>query len=156
MTTLKERMPTLARVEGIWEGSYRYLDAAGKLVDEHRSRLICRFPDDGPYPYHQTNHYLWPDGRSEVRDFPAVLRDGRLCWHGEAVSGWAAELAEDPGRRTLLLHWSPLEAEDEHIYEMMQISDCGQFRSRVAQWLAAGRLKLRILVDEERVASDWR
>lgn len=28
--------------------------------------------------YHQTNHYTWADGRTEVRDFPALIRDGRL------------------------------------------------------------------------------
>ena len=44
---IKENMPLLARNEGVWEGWYRYYDAiAGKLIDEHRSRLICRIPED--------------------------------------------------------------------------------------------------------------
>ena len=44
---LKTEMPTLARHEGIWEGTYRHYDKDGNKTDEHHSRLICRFPEDG-------------------------------------------------------------------------------------------------------------
>jgi len=68
---LKELMPVLARHEGVWEGIYRHYDKDGNKTDEHKSRLICRFPTDGPHLYHQTNYYTWDDGRTETRDFPA-------------------------------------------------------------------------------------
>ena len=155
MPDLKTAMPLLARHEGIWEGHYRYLDADGKLVDEHDSRLICRLPETGPYPYHQTNIYRWADGRSETRDFPAVLRDGRLHWDSGQVHGWAVEAPEDRHHRTLLLSWLRRDLPDSYLYEMVQISDCGQYRSRMWQWIQAGRVRLRTLIDEELVSRDW-
>jgi hypothetical protein len=88
---IREDMPLLARHEGVWEGEYVYYNAAGDMVDRHHSRLLCRFPDDGPYPYHQTNFYTWADGRTEVRDFPASYRDKRVWWDNELIKGWAAE-----------------------------------------------------------------
>lgn len=151
MNTLKQAMPTLARHEGTWEGQYRYFDADGILVDQHRSRLICRFPDDGPYPYHQTNIYRWADGRAETRDFPATWRDGRLHWTAEGNHGWAVEVSEDPRGRTLMLYWSRPETPGSYLYEMIQISDCGRFRARMWQWIEDGQVRMRTLIDEQRV-----
>lgn len=44
---LRAHMPLLTRQEGVWEGVYRYYDADGNKIDEHRSRLICRVPRFG-------------------------------------------------------------------------------------------------------------
>ena len=81
----KPSVATLARHEGVWDGVYRYYDASGVQVDQHRSRLFCRFPPGKPGTYHQTNHYTWDDGRTETRDFPALIRDGRLVWQGKIL-----------------------------------------------------------------------
>ncbi|MGD1955568.1 MAG: hypothetical protein ACFBZ9_10110 [Sphingomonadales bacterium] len=54
MSNIKTDMPILSSNEGVWTGWYRHYDPDGKLFDEHRSKLICRFPDDGPVHYHQT------------------------------------------------------------------------------------------------------
>lgn len=151
MNSLRSSMPTLARHEGTWEGHYRYFDASGALIDQHASRLICRLPDDGPYPYHQTNIYRWADGRSETRDFPATWRDGKLHWAGDGATGWAIEVGEDPHARTLMLYWAPQDRPGSYVYELIQISDCGRFRSRMWQWIEDGRVKLRTLIDEQRV-----
>ena len=56
MPDMKMHMPNLARHEGVWDGVYRYYDANGDKVDEHRSRLVCRITGDEQVPYHQTNH----------------------------------------------------------------------------------------------------
>ena len=80
---LKKIMPLLARHEGVWEGTYRFYDRAGTLIDEHESRLVCRFPETG-HPYHQTNYYHWADGKRDTRDFPAMVENGRLKWDNES------------------------------------------------------------------------
>lgn len=155
MTDIKQAMPLLARNEGVWDGHYRYTDAEGNKIDEHRSRLICRFPGDGPHPYHQTNHYTWADGRTEVRDFPATYRDGRVWFDNELIHGWAAEVALDDHRRTLMLNWTRKGDPELYLYEMIQLSDCGRYRCRVWQWIRAGRIHMRTLIDEEKVSDSW-
>lgn len=40
MPDMKMHMPNLARHEGVWDGVYRYYDANGDKVDEHKSRLV--------------------------------------------------------------------------------------------------------------------
>lgn len=152
---LKQAMPLLALQEGVWEGWYRYFDADGNKFDEHRSRLVCRFPPDGPVPYHQTNHYTWADGRREVRNFPATFRDGRLWFDNELIHGWAAEEPLDQHRRTVLLHWVRKGEPGTYLYEMIQVSDCGRYRTRVWQWIHGGRTRMRTLIDEEKVSDSW-
>jgi hypothetical protein len=148
-------MPLLARHEGVWDGWYRHYDARGEKVDEHRSRLVCRFPEDGPYPYHQTNHYTWDDGRTEQRDFPATYADGRVWFDNELISGWAAEVDLDQFNRTVMLYWQRKGEPGLVLYEMIQLSDCGQYRSRTWQWLRDGKMHLRTLIDEHKVSDSW-
>ena len=155
MADIKQALPGLARHEGVWEGWYRYFDAQGVKVDEHRSRLVCRFPDTGPFPYHQTNHYTWEDGRSEIRDFPASYRDGRVWFDTDQIVGWAAEVAQDSEGRSIMLHWQRKDEPGLYLYEMIQISDCGRYRCRTWQWIRDGRIHMRTLIDEEKVSDSW-
>lgn len=150
--SLRESLPYLARNEGVWEGYYRYYDASGEKVDEHKSRLICRIRDDREY--HQTNQYRWQDGRSETRDFPATINGSRLVFDSE-IEGWAEDVALDEHGRTMMLHWTRKEESGLYLYEMIQLSDDGESRARVWQWFRGGRLAQRTLIDEVRVSTDW-
>ena len=150
--SFRAAMPILARHEGVWEGYYRYYDAAGNKVDEHKSRLLCRIKKDREY--HQTNIYRWADGKKETRDFPADVADNRLIFSTE-INGWAAAVALDEFSRTMMLHWTRINEPDLYLYEMIQISDDGQSRARVWQWFKSGRLFQRTLIDEVRVSTDW-
>jgi hypothetical protein len=151
----RRALPQVARHEGVWEGTYRYYDAAGNREDEHASRLVCRFPDRGPWPYHQTNFYRWADGRTETREFPALIEDGRLVFRGGAIDGWAADVALDGHGRTMMLYWVRRDEPGLYLYEMIQLSDCGRHRARVWQWFRDGRLLRRTLIDEVKVSDDW-
>lgn len=146
---------TIARHEGVWDGVYRHYDAEGRLIDQHTSRLFCRLPPDKPGTYHQTNHYRWEDGRTETRDFPALIRDGRLVWQGSLIRGWAADVALDDLARTTMLYWTRNDEPGVYVYEMIQLSDCGRHRARVWQWFRDGRLVRRTLIDETKVSDDW-
>ena len=152
---LRKRLPILARHEGIWDGWYRYYDPDGNKFDEHRSRLVCRFPETGPHPYHQTNHYSWADGRTEVRDFPADYSYGRLVFNNDLITGWAAEEPLDDLHRSVMLYWQRKGEPELELYEMIQISDCGQHRHRVWHWYRSGRIAMRTLIDESFVSRDW-
>ncbi len=151
--TLKEKIPLIARNEGVWEGYYRYYDANGDKIDEHKSRLICRFPT--AHDYHQTNHYFWADGKTDVRDFPSRVEQNKLVFFTR-IDGWAAEVPLDEFKRTVMLHWTRKDEPGLYLYEMIQLSDCGNYRARVWQWFRDGRLWQRTLVDERRVSDDWK
>lgn len=155
MHNIKKELPVLARNEGVWEGTYRYYNADGDRIDEHKSKLVCRFPTDGPYPYHQTNYYTWPDGRAETRDFPAVYKDGRIWWDNDLIKGWAAEVKLDDHNRTTMLHWVRTNDPDMYLYEMIHNSDCGKFRARTWQWFRGGKIVMRTLIDETKVSDSW-
>ncbi len=150
--SLRAAMPLLARNEGVWEGYYRYYDAAGNKIDEHKSRLLCRIKDDRDY--HQTNLYRWSDGRRETRDFPARIEGTRLVLYTE-IDGWASAVDLDEHGRTMMLHWTRKGEPDLYLYEMIQLSDDGEARARVWQWFKSDRLMQRTLIDEVRVSADW-
>ena len=159
MSSFKQQFPLLARHEGVWDGVYRYYNAAGDKIDEHTSRLICRFPEPGEIAgvdYDQTNHYAWADGRKEVRGFPAVGAGDRIKFVSDLIDGWAADVGLDSAARTTMLHWVRKGEPGVYLYEMIQISDCGQYRSRVWHWFKDGRLFQRTLIDEQKVTSHWR
>ena len=153
---IREDMPLLARHEGVWDGTYTYFNAANEKVDEHRSRLFCRFPDDGPYPYHQSNYYTWADGKTDFREFPAEYRDERVWWDNELIKGWAAEVGLDEYNRTVMLYWQRQGDPLLYLYEMIQISDDGQNRCRTWHWIRNGVLETRTAIQEKLVTKDWR
>ena len=152
---IREDMPVLARHEGVWDGAYVYYNAAGVKIDEHQSRLLCRFPAQGPHPYHQTNFYTWADGRTEVRDFPARYADKRVWWDNELIKGWAAEVALDEYRRTVMLYWQRQGDPSLYLYEMIQLSDDGQNRCRTWHWIRNGQLETRTAIQERLISRDW-
>ena len=154
--TVRDAMPLLARNEGVWEGWYRYFDTSGKLVDQHRSRLFCRLIDDGPNPYHQTNHYFWEDGRVDVRDFPAWYENGRIWWDNDLIKGWAAAMKPDDYNRSTCLNWTRRGEPGLYLYEMIQHAADGIHRARVWQWFKDDVCVQRTLIDEKRVSHDWR
>lgn len=151
--SLRENMPLLARHEGVWDGHYRYLDIDCNKIDEHKSRILCRLV--GEDDYHQTNYYFWEDGKKDIRDFPALVEKNRLAFYTK-ITGWAAEVALDEHKRTIMLHWTRNNEPGLYLYEMIQLSDCGRHRARVWQWFQEGRLFRRTLVDEQRVSDDWK
>lgn len=150
--SLKESMPIIYSNEGVWEGWYRYFDIDGNKIDEHRSRLLCRFPDENTY--HQTNFYFWEDGKTEVKDFPTRIEGNKLIFYTH-IDGWAAEVPLDTFNRTTMLNWTRHNEPDLYLYEMIQVSDCRQYRARVWQWFKNGRLFKRTLIDEKFVTRDW-
>jgi hypothetical protein len=155
--SLRQAMPLLADNEGVWEGWYRYYDAAtGKLVDEHRSRLICRIVDDSKLGYHQTNHYFWEDGRTQVRDFPAWYENGRIWWDNELIKGWAAAMQPDDHHRSTCLNWVRHGEPGLYLYEMIQNSADRTQRARTWQWFKDDKCFQRTLIDEVLVTRDWR
>lgn len=160
---LKIKLPVLARNEGVWEGDYRRYGSDGRLMTEFKSRVVMRFRTDVPSQemYYQTNIYRFADGKGQVIESTGWFDGQRLRFGSERdISGWAADNKTDPNGQTCLLYMSvhsatPQLAKGSICYELVQLSDCGRYRARAAQYVHDGRIIMRTMIDEEFVTSDW-
>lgn len=144
---IKDEMPLLARHEGVWEGTYIYVDREGTIIDQHHSRVTCAFPQDSQFDYRQLNEYRWDDGKTETHDFPAVFSDGEIRFNTDRIAGHAWEIDD----RTVLLTWVYQGDEDLFLYEMIHLSADGNQRARTWHWFVDDELDRRTLIKETRV-----
>jgi hypothetical protein len=140
-------MPVLARHEGDWVGTYTLIDIEGTILDKHNSHLTCQFPESGSYPYYQINRYNWPDGKREEHQFPGTYRDKKLWFDMERIQGHAWE----PDDSTIILHFTYKATPEIYLYEMIQISPCGNHRARTWHWFKNDQIYRRTLIQEERM-----
>lgn len=146
---IREGMPLLARHDGEWEGEYVTVDVDGKVIDRHRSRLLCRFPEDEVgVDYRQTNMYEWADGRAETHEFPARFADGKIWFDTDRIEGHAWEIDD----RVVVLTWVYKGDADMHLYELIHLSADGKHRGRVWQWFRDDELFQRTLIKEVKIA----
>lgn len=146
MSNIRDEMPVLARHEGDWVGTYTLIDTNGTILDKHDSHLTCQFPEDGPYSYYQINRYQWLDGKREEHQFPGMYRDKKLWFDMERIQGYAWE-ADDS---TILLWFTYKTTPEMYLYEMIQISPCGNYRARTWHWFKTHQIFRRTLIQEER------
>lgn len=160
---LKAAQPVLASNEGVWEGMYRRYGADGKLMGEFNSRVVMRFQDGAPEDemYHQTNVYRFSNGKGQVIESKGWFDGERLNFGSDRdIAGWAADDQTDPHGQTCLLHMevhsaTPQLAKGTICYELVQLSACGNYRARAAQYVQDGRIVMRTMIDEELVERDW-
>src|SRR5437868_7942337 len=133
---IREDMPLLARHEGEWEGTYTYVDTEGKIIDSHRSTVICSLPGDGESDYYQVNRYTWEDGKTEQHRFPgSYLGEGRCAFDTDRIRGEFWGLDDS----TIYLSWIYKErGTDVRLFELIVLSEDGNSRSRVWQWITGG------------------
>jgi hypothetical protein len=147
MSDIRTGMPVLTRHAGIWEGEYIHVTPDNTVIDRHKSRLQCSFPDSGPHAYYQINTYTWDDGRSEEIHFPATYRDGRIWWDTDRIDGSAWEV----DGRTVMLMWTRKDMPGSYLYEMIQLSEDGTKRGRTWHWFENDELVKRTCIKEHRV-----
>ena len=154
---VKEFFPVLSRQEGVWAGMFRRLDARGRIQAEFKAQIITRFLPDDEWPnfLHQTNIYDLPDGSQQVIDTMGEYRDGRMHFESDRVKGWSADDLTDPYKRTVLLYMEYKSNPGQYVYEIINLSDDGRYRTRMTQFLTGGRTDMRTMIDEEKVADDW-
>lgn len=154
---VRERLPVLARHEGVWDGMFRRVDADGRIESEFQSRIIKRFLPDENWPkiYHQTNMYDLPDGTKQIIDTFGEYQDGKIYFESERVDGWQLDDTADPFKRTVFLYMVYKSDPTQYVYEMINISDDGKFRTRMTQFLEDGKTTKRTLIDEHLVSRDW-
>ena len=133
--------------EGWWAGWYRHVDPEGTLLDAHRVKTRCAFPDHGPDQYVQRNWLRWPDGRTQEYDFSGQLDGERLVFTSPAFHGTCWQTHEG----LIMLRLERKDIVRAHYSEMIEIAPDGQSRARTWQWFADGRPMKRTLCDEHRI-----
>jgi len=143
-------MPLLARHQGVWEGTYRFVTPQLELLDQYDFRIQVSFPDDeqGGITYRQESRYTWADGREQQLDFEAQYAgNGRVELAGR-LSGEMYELDD----RTLYLNFSFPDQPGIDVCEMIQLAPNNNDRARTWHWFRDNKLFQLTLVDEHRVA----
>lgn len=153
----REQFPALAKNEGVWDGMFRRLDAEGRITAEFKSRIIKRYLPDETWPnmYHQTNMYEFDDGERQRIDTKGWFSEGKIHFSSERVDGWQMDDPADPFQRTVFLYMVYKSNPDQYVYEMINVSDDGRYRTRMTQFLQNGQTVSRTVIDEELVSRDW-
>ncbi len=146
--TLNDILPAMLRHEGTWEGIYTTVDTSGAVTDSHRSRVICEFPDDGPFVYVQKNRFDWENGQSFETEFGGVLEGDRIRWDNDRFTGYGWVTRDD----LVLLTLDRNDRPGEHFTEIIVLSPDGRSRGRTWHWFRDGELYQRTLCDERRVS----
>ncbi len=140
-------MPAMRDHEGVWEGNYTHIDINAKILDRHKVRIRCEFPESGKYVYIQHNHFMWDDGREYKIQLPGVYRDGRLWWDTDTFHGSAWQTKDD----IILLNLDRKDDPGANFFEMITMGQTKKHRSRTWQWFKNGQLYKRTLCDEWKV-----
>jgi len=141
------RFPAMRAHEGIWEGTYRHLDAAGALEDQHAARVVCAFPDDGQVFYRQTITFSWADGRAREAVFDGVIRGDTVWFDTPTFHGKSWETHDG----LILLNLVRKDEPGANFFEIICMGEDGQSRARTWHWFRDGALYRRTLCDEVRV-----
>ena len=152
-------MPITARHVGVWDGMFVRVNEGGDVSARFRSQVVFRLLDDSHWPkiYRQTNTYFAADGSiMQSFDTEGWFEGDRIRYSSDRVRGWAADDPLDEYGANALLFMEILYRENEHVYEMAQISACSQYRTRTVQFLKNGRTTQRTLIDERLRTTDWR
>lgn len=141
----------------VWEGRFRRFDAEGKLEAEFPSRIEASFDPLANPPYTQTNTYRFKDGRTQVIESSGEWDGTKLVFDNDRIEGWSADLDEtqDPMGRSSMLYLKFKDGSGMYMYEIITLSDDGNQRARMAQYLVDGKVVRRTLIDEALVAESW-
>ena len=138
--------PAMRAHEGVWEGTYTHLDAAGAEIDRHAARVVCECPASGAPFYIQHITFTWPDGRVREDRFDGLVEGDVVRFDTPTFTGKAWE-----SEGVVLLHLDRKDEAGAHFVEAIILAPDGQTRARTWHWLKDGRLIRRTLCDERRV-----
>jgi hypothetical protein len=143
--------------QGVWKGTFRRYDADGKLTAEFPSEIIARVEEkDGRQVFRQTNRYTPAGAPPQVIESTGEIRDGRVWFENERLSGWSMNIPADTSGRGAVIVMDYKDGSGQYVYEIVARSADGKRRSRATQYLKDGQIQRRTLIDEVKVTDDWR
>lgn len=141
-------MPAMRKHEGVWTGVYTHVDAQGRILDQHDTRIVCEFPKVGPVIYAQHNLFTWSDGKQLRNYLPGTLENGKLWWDTPTFKGYAWETHDD----VIMLNLTRKDEPGAYFIEAIILGATGTHRSRTWHWFKDGALYKRTLCEEQRVS----
>lgn len=146
-------MPTTARMEGTWQGTFRRYNADGVLNQTLASTVIVRFLEDGnAFDYSQTNITREGSGPEQRIESVGKWDVDRLRFSNARLDGWAMDVAEDPTGLTSIFVMTFKDGSGMTVSEIVSLSPDGKSRSRATQYLVGGKIVRRTLIDEVKIA----
>ena len=131
--------------EGVWEGSYRYLNADGSQKDFHKSVLFQKIEGN---VWHQVNLYKWEDGKTRAFYFPGTFdKDGVMIMDNPRLY---ATIRVD--ERNVLMNWQYKEVAGSNNWEIISLPSDGT-RARTWQLTVGGEVSGFTLISEKRTSS---
>ena len=151
---LRRRIPLTAKMEGVWEGTFRRVDGNGEIMETLPSRITVRLLPDGEiYDYHQTN-VLNPgsDDEQRIESFGKWDVD-RLRFFNERLEGWAKAVAADEAGQTSVFLMEFKDGSGLTVSEVVSFRPGDpDVRMRATQYMRDGRIVRRTLIDEIKVS----
>ena len=141
---LKQLMPMILEHEGVWEGEYQHIDKLGNIIDQHKSRVECVFPSDGPVVYLQKNQFTWQDGRVHTAEFGGVMHDSKIYWDTETFKGYGWAVSD----RVFLLELERKDTPGASFTECIIMGSSKKKRARTWHWFKDGECYQRTLCNE--------
>ena len=130
---------------GVWEGTYKRLNAAGELIWQHKSRLSLRL--DGN-EWRQSNLYEFPDGRVEFHNFGSSYFDekGVMTFDNQRIYGKSWETGG-----SIILWWTYRDEPGSKLFEIINLID-DKHRIRVWQHCQDGVFEGLTMIEEWKIA----
>ena len=151
---LRRRMPLTAKMEGVWEGTFRRVGPKGEIIEALPSRITVQLlPDGEAYDYRQIN-VLNPDGDEEQRIESYGKWDvDRLRFFNGRLEGWAKAVAADEAGQTAVFLMEFKDGSGLTVSEVVSFRPGDpDARMRATQYMRDGRIVRRTLIDEIKVS----
>jgi hypothetical protein len=145
---LTQLMPTFARHEGFWTGSYHHITPGGLTIDKYNVHIRAEYPIEPACDFRLHTRNVWADGQEQSGIYEAQFRDGKLHFERKLIGQlW------DVDDCTSYLRFTFEDARDIEVFEMIQISPDGQSRARTWHWFRDHQIFQLTLTDERRASS---
>ena len=144
MSELKER---LARVVGVWEGTYTSVTPDGDIIERYRSRQETRLDGD---VWRERITYFREQQEPQTYDFTGRFEGDMLLFEDDDISGDTYMVGDD----ILVLPYTWKSRPNEQVVETVILATPSH-KARVWQVFDNGELVRVMIISEHLVIGDW-
>jgi ketosteroid isomerase-like protein len=145
------RAQMMSQMQGDWSGTFRRYDAKGVLTETLPSQVQIRFPqDNSEIDYIQTNILQLASGQVQRLETTGKWDGDVLRFSSARVEGVYQRVPLDQSGLNSVLNMTFKDGSGMTVSEIITLSLDGKSRMRAAQYMIAGQIIRRTLIDETR------